>query len=82
MNELPSWAGTLPGWITASSLLTMLGMWLRYLTQRRTQDGERLGDLETENRLLRSDFDKYRRECVNETDELRARIRALEDAKS
>lgn len=79
MNDLPQWAGTIPGWITSAGVVTMLGMWLRYLTQRRTQDGERLTDLEKENRHLRKDIDDVRERCAKETDELRARIRALED---
>lgn len=74
MNEL--W-GTIPGWITASGVVSMLGLWLRYLTTRRAQDGIRLTDLERENRQLRSDFDQYRRECIAESDRNRELINGL-----
>lgn len=74
MNDL--W-GTIPGWITASGVVSMLGLWLRYLTTRRAQDGIRLTDLERENRQLRTDFDQYRRECVAESDHLRELINGL-----
>lgn len=81
MSDWPTFYGSIPGWLTAGSVTTILIAWLKYLKQRRDQDGLRLTDLEQENRLLRSDFDKYRAACIKETDELRSRIRALEDAK-
>lgn len=79
MNDFPAWAGTVPGWITASGTVTMLGLWFKYLTSRRAQDGDRLTDLETENRQLRRDFDAYRKSCIEETDLLRREIGSLRD---
>ncbi len=78
MSDWPIFLGSLPGWLTAGSVTTMLGLWLRYLKQRRDQDGVRLTDLEGENRQLRVDFDGYRKECVAETDHLRDQVRTLE----
>lgn len=73
-SDIPIWLGSIPGWITSGSALTMLGLWFRYITQRRAQDGDRLTDLEAENRKLRTDFDAYRKSCIDETDELRREI--------
>lgn len=77
MNDFPAWAGTVPGWLTAGSVTTILGMWLRYLKQRRDQDGVRLTDLEDENRQLRAELAADRKACREETDALWTEIRKL-----
>jgi hypothetical protein len=68
MEGLPTWLGTVPGWITALMSSGAFGLWLRYLIQRRGQDGSRLSDLEDENRQLRKDFDEYRDKSIRDAD--------------
>lgn len=74
---IPDFVGTIPGWITASSAITGLGIYLRFLIQSRRLHGNRLDALETENRHLRTDFDKYRKDCVAESDRQRELIEGL-----
>jgi hypothetical protein len=73
MSDFPSILGTLPGWITALASSGIFAAWLRYLIQHRKQDGERLSDLERENRQLRIDFDEYRARAMKDADEYRAK---------
>lgn len=69
--------GTIPGWITALASGGGFVAWLKYLNDRRKIQGDRLTDLEDENRQLRSDFDAYRKQCIEENDAMRQRIDGL-----
>ena len=77
MPDVPIFLGSIPGWITAGSAVTGLAAYLRFRVQMRKLHGDRLDALETENRQLRSDFDKYRRDCIAESDRQREMIDTL-----
>lgn len=77
MSIMPAVLGTIPGWITAGSAVSGLGIYLRFVIQSRRLHGDRLDALEKENRQLRFDFDKYRKDCIEESDRQRALIAGL-----
>lgn len=77
MNSLPSWMGTLPGWLTALASTGGVVAWLKYLVDKKRIEGSRLLDLERENRQLRQDFDAYREKCLKDTDGLHELVKGL-----
>lgn len=77
MNDLPQWAGTIPGWVTAIVSSGGFIAWLKYLLDKKKLEGTRLVDLEKENRALRKDFDDYRRECIDRDEQQRKLIDGL-----
>jgi hypothetical protein len=74
---LPEYLGTVPQIVTASSAITGLGIYLRFVIQNRRLYGDRLAELEKENRQLRADFDLYRKQCLEESDAQRELINGL-----
>lgn len=77
MSDIPTWLGSIPSWLTAGTAVAALRFFLKFITERRIQDGARLTDLETENRRLRKDFDEVRAKFITENDSLRELIDGL-----